>query len=354
MQLNNPHIPDNSISVIAAPTGSRLYPVGFGKPDFEHPHFKFKPGELAEQIQTFYENKLISQLHIHARNPETGGPTGDPEHYELLLDALKPVLPENSYLSITCTDNNMPEEDKVRFGFMARAAVLNANSLLKPDRVPLFDALSMVYSEFNSERPNTNLSDAIKLFKQESLGLMDKKNIGFEIEILNMNLISAAESILSDLTSGIQQGIYSSEAIKRSVESPVIQILLGARRNMPCNKETLTNVVDEVLHKFSPRAIQVAFRGEGHRYDPQIVDEILYLAKEKKVTGIRLGLEDDFKNPKGDFIDTKEIIELFSAQANEKGISINSPQVAKNILESPLKFVQIHSTLLTNSNQHQI
>lgn len=339
MTITNPYRAPNSISVIAAPVGSRLYPEHTGHREiFEHPDVIPDPEQLADYIAGFYRDGLISQAHVHARHPQTGEPTGNAEHYEALLRAFE-ARDLNGYLSVTTTDNNMPAADKTLYGELhARGAVLRMpEDAPQPDRVPIIDALSMALRA-KTDGTEKNLANPVREFQNWALDLMEQKGIGFEIEVPNYHLIEVAKEFLPEVRRGLEEGRFSPNgSVAQSLDGPVVQILFGARENMPVTREHLNKVVNEVLEAFSPRAVQVAFRGEGNRYDPDFVEAILDLVQEGKVTGIRIGIEDSYLDERGQPMTTRQALEKVNAQIKARGLHLNTPEEAKRLLSAPIQ-----------------
>lgn len=341
LKLQNPHRKPGSISVIAAPTGSRLYPVGSGKGRYEHPDLAYRPDAMAERLAHYYSEGLISQAHLHGRDPQTGGPTGDPEHYEALLRAIAERCPDG-YLSITTTDNNMPAEHKERFGeIMARGAALRMRpEAPQPTRVPIIDALSMALADDTPGRRKN--ASPVRAFYDNALRLMEEKGIGFEVELPNHHLVPVAEGFLRQVERDVAAGKYKpGGAVAASLDGgPVIQILFGARENMPCTREHLNQVVDEVLAKFRPRAIQVALRGSRQDcYDPDFVEAVLDLAQQDKISGLRVGIEDTYLDANGTPVSTEALLRDVKARVERRGLHMNTPEEAKQLLSAPIRAV---------------
>ncbi|MDX1949403.1 MAG: 3-keto-5-aminohexanoate cleavage protein [Rickettsiales bacterium] len=325
---------NSEVSIIFAPTGSRYFPKNSGKGDFEHPHLIYKPEDLAKEINQLLNEGLISQVHLHARNPEDGFPTGNPEHYKLLLQALQENIEINDYyLSITTTDNNIPKEDKEASGDMARAAILLCNyDNLKPNRIPLIDTLAASLQVINSNR--SVVAERFNEFIDNCLKIMEQKNIGFEIEIPNYNLFEVAKDFLAKMRYRINRNEFNSENLIGSINAPVIQMLFGARDNMPCTEEFISNALERANNELSPRSIQVGFRHNHDQFNPDIARFLLGLAKQGKIQGIRIGIEDTPKNMDGEYVSNSWLVEQINKIAKEVGVSIRPPQEALNLIQN--------------------
>ncbi len=318
----------SEVSIIYAPLGSRYYPLNSGKGEYEHPHLKYRPEEIAIEIKEFFEEGLISQVHLHGRNPENGFPTGKPEHYNLLLQSLHRNLSEiEYYLSITTTDNNIPQQDKEIYGDMARAAILKSSyELLQPNKIPLIDSLAASLQAKNTNRPE--IAEQFNDFIDNCLAIMDTKNIGFEIEIPKDDLFEVAKKFLKGMRGRLLRNEFNSPNLIASINAPVIQMLYGARPYMPSTEEFIRKSIDKVHNELSPRVVQVAFRHNRDQFNPDIARYLISLAKQGKIQGIRIGIEDTPKNMAGEFVSNQWLVEQINQIAKKEGVSIRKPKDA--------------------------
>lgn len=93
------------------------------------PALPYKPSDLAQQAIAAAEAGAAI-LHIHARNPETGAPTGDPEVYRQFL----PIIKQSSDAVINITTGGSPDmtpEDRLAaaLAFSPEMCSLNMGSM---------------------------------------------------------------------------------------------------------------------------------------------------------------------------------------------------------------------------------
>jgi uncharacterized protein (DUF849 family) len=112
----------NKVIVTCAITG------GIHTPSLS-PALPYKPSDLAQQAIAAAEAGAAI-LHIHARNPETGAPTGDPEVYRQFL----PIIKQSSDAVINITTGGSPDmtpEDRLAaaLAFSPEMCSLNMGSM---------------------------------------------------------------------------------------------------------------------------------------------------------------------------------------------------------------------------------
>jgi hypothetical protein len=396
IKIDNVYLPKNSVGIIAAATGSRATPK-------THPYLSVNPVEIALQYREWFENELITQTHTHARISEKGefygGQTYDPKDYEKLLLALKTHCPEH-YISLTTSASGigaeyikhaseqlvgydhprnlpqMPLERSLKligsiinsgvfynidsiedlnktFGRIAPLFVdsSNTNGLL-PTRVPLVDALSMATLDINK---NSASRPDIENFFKFATSIAEDKGVGVEIEFPNYQLLEAAVKFVNGVKAGIKDGVFKKEgSIAKSIDGPVIQVLFGARSNMPPTREFMEGFLDTAISIFNPRAIFVTVRGHGvnseneslkDSFSPEIWQHLFDFVKAGKISHLRVGIEDNFDlNEKR--TSTEELLVLVNQMREDRGIKLLSPNQSLMALQSPLNRLNLENKII--------
>jgi len=287
-----------------------------------------------------------SELHIHLRDAETGRPVFQAKRYEKLKERifkeLRKAFPGEPdmwrpVISYTTTQVGIsddfvyqrfgepkPDEDPANFARLRGRMVF-----AKPDFVPITDPSVKVLDKNVDKAPYAR---AIKQARSLIEFAVDH-DVKPECEIQHPYFTDLVEDLL-------HKGALTS--------APSIQTLFGNPRNMPI--ENMEATVDDINTRLNPKNLIIGVRfpaTSDHSLlapderrgiiKPAELDKALDLTKaqradgKQKITGIRVGLEDNFsiegKDPSE--VTNASMVEMVAKMAKDKDIHIMTPAEAR-------------------------
>ena len=279
-----------------------------------------------------------SELHIHLRDQETGDPVFSPARYQHLKAgihaALQKAFPEQPemwepVISFTTTQKGIEEDPFfVDSGspnpttHPTEFAELRGRTIVaRPDLAPITDPSNKVLDKDLGEVPYHAAYTQAKALVE----MAKHYDVTPECEIQHPYFVDLIERLLHDGT---------------LPEHPRVQTLFG-HTEMPI--EQMDQFIDTINERLRPRTLILGarFRKESEGRPALIVPETLSheldLATQKradgkqKVTGIRVGLEDNFGIVGKEPAETTNatMVKTVAQMAKEKGIKVLNPAEAR-------------------------
>lgn len=271
-----------------------------------HPSFPVTPQEIADAAKDAQEAGA-SCVHLHVRDPATGGRTRSPELY---LDMVTRVRDAGvkAVLNVTCGVGGYfyPDpDDESRGG--AGTDVASAEERLRHIELCQPDICSLdvcTQNQVDGDRPFVFLNTEYTLRKMAKR--MQEIGVKPEIEVFAPGDVLLANKMLED-------GLFDSP--------PMYQIVTGTRWGLPATPETLLYMRD-LLPK---NAVWASF-GTGRNQMPIVAQSVLLGGN------VRVGLEDNLYLKRGVFATNGQLVCRAKTIIEAMGFEVATPAQARELL----------------------
>jgi uncharacterized protein (DUF849 family) len=226
-----------------------------------------EPNEIVEEVCQVFEKKLITLVHIHARDKDLNN-TYKAEHYRPIIEGIRRHCPDLA-ICTSLTGRHFNEFEK-------RSEVLE----LKPDMG------SLTMGSWNySNGVNINTPEMIVKLAER----MNKLNIVPEIECFDAGMLNYANYLISK---GILKKPY------------YINMIFGNLFNAQFDVDVI-----DYLVKLKPHTSKMCFGGIGKTQNSVINYNV-------RNDGWRVGLEDNFYDSKGNKVKNIELLDTLHKSCN--------------------------------------
>nr|MDO8133624.1 3-keto-5-aminohexanoate cleavage protein [Candidatus Njordarchaeum guaymaensis] len=272
--------------------------TGAATTKFQNPNVPYTPEEFADTVAKCREEGA-SIVHIHARRPDTGGPTADLETIGKILDAVKRKTPDIIVNLSTAIAPSVPEKDRIApvLKFKPEIASLNTNSM----NFGIGDwAKGKVLMEIIFENPFKMINNFAKAMRETGTKP--------EIEVYDFG------------------GMYNVLFLQRSgifVEPLHFQFVFGVLGGIPFSPHNLAELLE-----LKPPSATWSVCGVAKNEFQAATAAVLQGGH------IRVGLEDNIKTAKGELAKGSHELVTWARQLIELcGLEVATPEEARQILK---------------------
>lgn len=271
-----------------------------------HPNFPITPQQIADAALEA-EQAGAAAVHLHARNPETGAGSSDPD---LFLEVANRVRENGvkAIMNVTCGIGGeyCPDpEDESRGG--PGTDMLSAEQRVKHIEMCMPEVCSL---DVCTQNQVDGGKDIVYLNTPYTLKKMAKRfqqlGVKPEIEVFAPGDVMLANNMLAE-------GYFD--------EPPIYQIVMGTLWGLPATPETMIYMRD-LLPK---QAIWAAF-GVGRQQMPMVAQATLLGGN------VRVGLEDNLYLSRGVFATNGQLVERARTIIESMGYEVATPQEARVIM----------------------
>jgi uncharacterized protein (DUF849 family) len=280
--------------------------TGGGPFNPKHPNFPVTTAQIADAAFEAQEAGATA-VHLHVRNPETGGASRDPALFSALTNLVR-RRNLHAILNLTCgggaTYRPSADNDGIAGPGTDVGTVANRTQHIRDNRPEMcsLDVTTQNRADGSTERVYLNSQRTLRAMAS----LFAELGVKPEIEVFAPGDVLFANQMITE-------GLF--------VPPPYFQMVLGTKWGLPCDVETIL-----YMKRLLPNGSLWAAFGLGALQMPMVAQSVLLGGH------VRVGLEDNLYVERGRFATNGDLVRLAVRIIETLGASVATPDEGRAML----------------------